>query len=257
MSYAKAKYAFGFCDKTGFRYPLKDLVPEYNNGVKTGFLVGRDVVDPDQPQNFLGRIKINDPQSLRNPRPDRSLEESRALYGFDPVGNQGTLLTASVGRVSVSISETDANLVSGVVANALVGNVAVNSDEDAAASPTGSAATASVGSVTVSTTAVTVYTVTVANPGSGNKYYIDGALQPTHTLSEGQTYTFNWSAATGHPLRFSTTSDGTHGGGSEYTTGVTINTGAYTSTITVANGAPTLYYYCQFHSGMGGQLNTT
>ena len=50
------------------------------------------------------------------------------------------------------------------------------------ATPTGSAATASVGSVTVSTTAVTVYTVTVANPGSGNKYYIDGALQPTLTL---------------------------------------------------------------------------
>ena len=69
MSYAKAKYAFGFCDKTGFRYPLKDLVPEYNNGVKTGFLVGRDVVDPDQPQNFLGRVKINDPQSLTQSTP--------------------------------------------------------------------------------------------------------------------------------------------------------------------------------------------
>ena len=49
MSYAAGKYAFGFCDKTGFRYPLKDLVPEFKNGVKTGFLVGRDVVDPDQP----------------------------------------------------------------------------------------------------------------------------------------------------------------------------------------------------------------
>jgi hypothetical protein len=61
MSYAAGKYAFGFCDKTGFRYPLRDLVPEFKNGVKTGFLVGRDVVDPDQPQNFLGRVKIFDP----------------------------------------------------------------------------------------------------------------------------------------------------------------------------------------------------
>ena len=66
--------------RLGLRYPLKDLVPEYNNGVKTGFLVGRDVVDPDQPQNFLGRIKINDPQSLRNPRPDRSLVDRVELY---------------------------------------------------------------------------------------------------------------------------------------------------------------------------------
>lgn len=124
MSYAKAKYAFGFCDKTGFRYPLKDLVPEYNNGVKTGFLVGRDVVDPDQPQNFLGRLKINDPQSLRNPRPDRALLESRALYGFDPVGSEGTLMTASVGRVTITITETDN--VDGVSATGSVGSVTVS-----------------------------------------------------------------------------------------------------------------------------------
>ena len=103
MSYAKGKHAFGFCDRTGFRYPLKDLVPEYRNGVKTGFLVGRDVVDPDQPQNFLGRIKINDPQSLRNPRPDTSLLASRAIVGFDPVGNPAVIATGSVGRVTITI----------------------------------------------------------------------------------------------------------------------------------------------------------
>jgi hypothetical protein len=93
MSYAKAKYAFGFCDKTGFRYPLKDLVPEYNNGVKTGFLVGRDVADPDQPQNFLGRIKINDPQ--------------RELFGWNPVWNSAQYMVASVGRVTVTTTDGD------------------------------------------------------------------------------------------------------------------------------------------------------
>jgi hypothetical protein len=51
---------------------LSELVWEVQNGIKTGFRVGRDVVDPDQPQNFLGRVKINDPQSLQNPRPDFS-----------------------------------------------------------------------------------------------------------------------------------------------------------------------------------------
>ena len=41
MSYARGKGTlFGYCDKTGFRYPLADLVPEFNNGVKTGFLGG-------------------------------------------------------------------------------------------------------------------------------------------------------------------------------------------------------------------------
>ena len=33
------------------------------------------------------------------------------------------------------------------------------------------------------------------------------------------------------------------------------SSGAYTQ-IEVASGAPTLYYYCTNHSGMGGQLNT-
>ena len=256
MSYAKAKYAFGFCDKTGFRYPLKDLVPEYNNGVKTGFLVGRDVVDPDQPQNFLGRLKINDPQSLRNPRPDTSLVESRALYGFNPVGNDAVFMTASVGRVSVTTTNATVESVTGVSATGGVGSVTVaTTTANTSVSVTGLAATGGVGSV--ANVIADTFTVTVANPGSGNRYYIDSVLQATLTLSEGQTYVFNWSAATSHPLRFSTTSDGTHNSGSEYTTGVVKDDSAYTTTITVAASAPTLYYYCQNHPNMGGQINTT
>ena len=106
------------------------------------------------------------------------------------------------------------------------------------------------------------FTVTVSNPGSGNKYYIDSVLQDTVTLGETGTYKFDQadSSNSGHPFRFSTTSDGTHGGGSEYTTGVTTNgtpgeAGAYTQ-IVVAESAPTLYYYCANHSGMGGQADT-
>lgn len=105
--------------------------------------------------------------------------------------------------------------------------------------------------------------VTVVNAGSGNKYNMDGSAQPALTLIEGHTYIFDQSAASnsGHPLRFSTVSDGTHGGGSEYTTGVTTagtpgNSGAYTQ-IVVAADAPTLYYYCTNHSGMGGTANTS
>ena len=76
------------------------------------------------------------------------------------------------------------------------------------------------------------------------------------SLSEGSIYLFDWSAATSHPFRFSTTSDGTHNSGSEYTTGVVKDDSAYTTQITVAGSAPTLYYYCSSHSGMGGQANT-
>jgi hypothetical protein len=110
----------------------------------------------------------------------------------------------------------------------------------------------------VSMVADTTYIVTVG----GGKFVIDGVSQATLNLYEGSTYKFDQAAGTNstHPLRFSTTSDGTHGGGSEYTTGVTTNgtpgsAGAYTQ-IVVAASAPTLYYYCSAHSGMGGTANT-
>jgi len=106
------------------------------------------------------------------------------------------------------------------------------------------------------------FTVTVVSTGSGNKYFIDGVQQATLNIAEGGIYKFDQSDSSNsnHPLRFSTTSDGTHNSGSEYTTGVTSSgtpgdAGAYTQ-ITVAPSAPTLYYYCTNHSGMGGQANT-
>ena len=119
------------------------------------------------------------------------------------------------------------------------------------------------------------YTVTVVsgnpsnhpyyNQGSSNKYGIDGSTATadvTLTLVEGGTFRFDQSDSSndGHPLRFSTTPNGTHSGGSEYTTGVTTNgtpgsSGAYTQ-IQVAADAPTLYYYCTNHSKMGWTANT-
>ena len=68
-SYAKGKKAFGFCDRCGFRYDLKDLKPETVNLVSTNLLVCEECWDSDHPQNMLGRIRYDDPQALRNPRP--------------------------------------------------------------------------------------------------------------------------------------------------------------------------------------------
>ena len=98
------------------------------------------------------------------------------------------------------------------------------------------------------------YTVTVASYGGGNKFHILGIPQNTLELMEGNTYVFSYPSA--HPFALSTTSDGTHGGGSEYTTGVTRDSSANTLTYVVPTGAPQLYYYCTNHSGMGGTANT-
>ena len=96
-------------------------------------------------------------------------------------------------------------------------------------------------------------TVTVTS----GAFYLDGSIYPALTLPIGSTVTFDQSDAsnTGHPFKLSTTANGSHASGSEYTTGVVISgtpgsAGAKT-VITVSASTPTLYYYCPNHSGMG------
>tara|TARA_R110000824_G_scaffold58536_1_gene158142 strand:- start:973 stop:1494 length:522 start_codon:yes stop_codon:yes gene_type:complete len=84
MAFSSGKHAYGICDRTGFRYPIKELIFEVVNGVKTGLKVGADVADRDHPQNFLGRVKIDDNQSLKDPRPDRFEPATEYLLNVDP-----------------------------------------------------------------------------------------------------------------------------------------------------------------------------
>jgi len=70
---------------------------------------------------------------------------------------------------------------------------------------------------------------------SGGKFFIDGVTNPILQLFEGDTIKFDQADASNstYTLRFSTSVDGTHTSGSEYTTGVTVNgtagsAGAYT-----------------------------
>ena len=97
------------------------------------------------------------------------------------------------------------------------------------------------------------YAVSVQNSGSGNKFYVDGVQQQKLVLIEGNTYVFQ--NATNHPLRFSTAQDGTHGGGAEYTEGVSYNSSGQV-TINVTSDTPDLFYYCSSHPGMGGAAAT-
>ncbi len=102
-------------------------------------------------------------------------------------------------------------------------------------------------------------TVTVSNPGSGNKYYLDGALG-AYAATPGNTYKFDQAdgSNSGHPLRFATAADAA--GSSEYTTGVTTNgtpgsAGAYTQIEVTATTTQALFFYCTNHSGMGNSFN--
>ena len=116
------------------------------------------------------------------------------------------------------------------------------------------------------------YTVTVAaaTSGSGNRFYINGAENPTidfeaATFFTGATYRFDQSHSSNatHPLKFSETSDGTHNSGSEQSADpdVTYNgtpgqAGAYTEIeFAPFAGVSALHYYCANHSGMGNKVN--
>ena len=137
----------------------------------------------------------------------------------------------------------------GSAGQALVVNAAANALEFANAS------SAEVYGFNLSFVASTInYTVSVQSVGGANKYFILGTQQKTLELEEGNTYVFSYPSA--HPFALSTTSDGSHGGGSEYTTGVTRDSSANTLTFVVPASAPQLYYYCTSHSGMGGTANT-
>jgi plastocyanin len=108
---------------------------------------------------------------------------------------------------------------------------------------------------TTTTTTAAPNTFNVTNNGSGN-YVIGGNSNPTLSVIEGQTCTFNINAV-GHPFWIRTVAG--VGITNAYNSGVT-NNGEDSGTITfvVPYDAPsTLYYNCEYHSSMGGIINVT
>ena len=70
--FASGKNAISECDRCGQRYRLKILRREVIKTKNYDLLVCPECWDPDQPQLQLGMYPVDDPQGLRNPRPDRS-----------------------------------------------------------------------------------------------------------------------------------------------------------------------------------------
>jgi len=119
--------------------------------------------------------------------------------------------------------------------------------------------TGSMGKVVGDLTEIIDVTVGSHDDPPNNRYVFEGEMTPNFTIDEGKTYRFDQSDSSndGHPFRFSTTINGTHGGGSEYNTNVGTsgvspgNLGSYIE-IKVDKDTPNaLYYYCSAHAGMG------
>mgnify|MGYP001158423921 CR=1 FL=1 len=181
------------------------------------------------------------------------------------VGGAGASLAFTVALLSISVGDSVSDA---AVSPTLVELVSGATSQNIVVAPTNTHfinpynITVGVGSLnSLNASAITgteTIPIKVINYSAGNKYTLDGIRQDSIALTIGKTYIFDQSDSSnsGHPLRLSTTADGTHGGGAEYTTGVT--TTSTQTQIVVSSSTPSLlYYYCSNHSGMGGNIITT
>jgi hypothetical protein len=74
--FASGKNSIAQCDRCDQRYKLTQLKREVIKGRNYELLVCPECWDPDQPQLHLGEFPVDDPQGVRNPRPDRSYRVS-------------------------------------------------------------------------------------------------------------------------------------------------------------------------------------
>lgn len=76
--YASGKHSIAQCDRCDQRFMLKDLRKLVIKTKEVSIKVCQECWDPDQPQLQLGMYPVNDPQAVREPRPDIS------YYGSGP-----------------------------------------------------------------------------------------------------------------------------------------------------------------------------
>jgi hypothetical protein len=125
--FSSGKNSIAECDRCGFRFKLTDLRREVVKTKNYELLVCGPCWDPDHPQLQLGMYPVDDPQGVRNPRPDRSYTVSGLAadgqlsggsrifqWGWAPVGGASSFdasltpnnlaLTVAIGIVTVVVS---------------------------------------------------------------------------------------------------------------------------------------------------------
>tara|TARA_R110000796_G_scaffold234345_1_gene352994 strand:- start:103 stop:414 length:312 start_codon:yes stop_codon:yes gene_type:complete len=99
--FASDRKVIAECDVCGFQYRLRELRSLIVKGRDTNVKACIECWNPDHPQLKLGMYPVNDPQAIRNPRPDYAgYAQSRAQ--IIPVTQ--TVGTMFMGQVTVTIS---------------------------------------------------------------------------------------------------------------------------------------------------------
>jgi hypothetical protein len=122
--FASGKIAISQCDRCGFRFKLKTLKTEIIKTKKYELMVCPVCWDPDQPQLQLGMYPVDDPQALRNPRPDNTYRQSGLNTNNEPSGGSRVF---QWGWAPVGGARADDNLLTpnNLVINVEVGTVTI------------------------------------------------------------------------------------------------------------------------------------
>jgi len=134
--FSSGKYAIAQCDRCGFRFKLSVLRKEIIKTKKYDLKVCPECWDPDHPQLQLGMYPVEDPQAVREPRPDTTYYQA-GLNGLQITEQNGISINATGTPTSGSrdiqwgwnpvgmkydLGETPNNLISVVV----IGTVSIN-----------------------------------------------------------------------------------------------------------------------------------
>ncbi len=74
--FSSAKNSIAECDRCGFRFKLKVLKKLVIKTKQVTIKVCPTCWEPDQPQLQLGMYPVDDPQAVREPRPDNSYRQA-------------------------------------------------------------------------------------------------------------------------------------------------------------------------------------
>ena len=279
MAFASGRFSRAICDRCGQQYKYQDLKQEWN-----GLFTCPSCYEPKHPQ-LDPPYHPPDPEALQDPR----VESNKILKSDSPPGPNDATSNTFGQPMPVTVFVGDPG------DSAFMTTVQGTSPADGSAPTTSSSMLPQVlqqkftmntkqGLVSIPeyTRVNTLMTVAAKGGGaSGNAYYSGGVQQPTlgFNYQTVRYIAFADNSSINHPMLLSTTSDGTHGGGSTYTTNVYyllgdvpnqtyVSQSTYiaefsesspqrrTLAIFLDSSTPSvLYYYCQNHSGMGGQIN--
>ena len=141
VKYSSGKNAIAQCDRCNFRYKLSELKRLVIKTKNVNILVCKTCWEPDQPQLSLGLYPVNDPQAVRDPRPDSPSYYQSGLDGIQAEAGTG-----------VSPLQTGVPLLGSRIIQWGWGPVGGSRSNDAGLTPNDLVGIGNVGTVTVTTT---------------------------------------------------------------------------------------------------------